>query len=85
MFLSLLSLLRGNKLRLLLGVGGLLAFLAVGFTGYTKGSAKSNIECHQQITESLIRGEQRYEKIKQDNMRLSPSDLDSELSKWMRD
>lgn len=81
----LLTLLRGNKVRVLAaGVSTLLMLLA-GIGGYMKGSTTSAVKCANMHTESIVQGEQHYEETKQQIMRLPTSDLDNRLSKWLRD
>jgi len=80
-----LSLLIGNKGRVLIGSLSLLGFLIVGAGGYIKGSSKATVACAEARTEGILEGERVYEDTKKDVMRLSPDTLDNRLTNWMRD
>lgn len=85
MILRVLSFLGGRKLKLLLAAGGLLTTFALFGVGYVKGGSTAAQQCSERQAEGIIEGERIYEEVKRKTMGLPTSDLDRELSRWLRE
>lgn len=63
-----------------------LTVVALLLTGiYLKGRSDSNIACAERQTVGMEKGIKAYGKIKRTVIQMPKSDLDRELSRWLRD
>lgn len=69
-------------------VSDILVFIIVMMLGlgiYMKGYSDSSISCAKKETAGIEQNVKQYGQTKREVLRMDESDLDHELSKWMRD